>query len=343
MEMRVRMSNVETMGSVEYEAELRTPEERLEEFLHGLIEEAQQLAVEEFSTVTEATRANDKFNSSINERLKTIEGYQLIPVELSGNAVKVPDYEWRAVNDESTEEEGIAIVLKEDALRPLKDLETVQGTYAGTLGSVVQREEGVELYSILVGGIFNLAGGDAREVELGNTGISVMDVMVRARAYVNMVEDPGIVSLELEKARGKYRLADTLAREGLKDALFMKRLHNLGRALHTEDEQAFTELLNPRVFTGIGAAGAIQARQSPEHSALIASTIADTIGSQRRMQFGYKELFEGVMEIESLIAGKVSLVVMPDSEEDETEPAILVDDGDIQKLIPFESITSVKF
>lgn len=337
------MSNPELVNNAEYHIELRTPEELLEELIHDLTKEAREVALKEFTDVTEAMRVNDKLNSSINERLGAIKGRDQIIFELSGSAVKIPEYDWKSVNDPGTEEEGIAIVLRQDGLRPLKDLETVKGSFAGTIGSIVQRDESAEKYSILVGGMFNLAIADIREVELGNTGISMMDVVARPRAYVNLVDEPRIVSVELEAARQRYELEETLAKEGLKDALFMKRLHNFGRALHSEDENAFTELQNVRVFTGIGSAGAVLARRSPEHAALISTTIAKTIGPDRRMQFGFTEMFEGVMEVESVFSGAVSLVIMPEGEEDPTKPALVVDDGESQKLIPFDTITALKF
>lgn len=61
------------------------------------------------------------------------------------------------------------------------------------------------------------------------------------------------------------------------------------------------------------------------------------------MQFTYTELFEGVMEMESTTTGTISVVLMPESELDDTEPALIIDTGDTQKEVSFSAIKAVKF
>jgi hypothetical protein len=338
------MSNPEHAVPAELLEELRTPEERAELVFKELQKEAADIATKSFSDHLEATMALDSLVVSFNEKLNTIDRVSLMPFQLSGEGVSIPEYSLGAAEDEDTNSAGIAFMFtKGNTMRSLETFETVTGAFEGVAGSLYMKDDDSQDLKVRMSALFNLAGYDTHPVLIQGTDIAVASIVVRKRAVVDLSDDFTVISTELEKVRKDHDIVNRIARSGLTTSMFVRQLNKMRQALHNEDTVEFKPMDKISVFQQVGALGGEHARKSDEHRRLVTDAIMALFGESRTLKLEFTELIEGVVEVESNYEGVLTDTIFSSGKDDDVESSIVIQGRNGPKIIPFSRVTHLNF
>lgn len=329
--------------SPEYIEDLRTPAERLEEFFAQITKEGSELRTFQFDTPGDASIAADKFTANFQDKIQDLSEVHTTKIRLGGSDVRVPEYDLRSAVNPENDDKGLAILVSgENMLRPLQPFEYEEGYFSGVMTNVIEKEDN-QGYGVVSNAIFHLEKTENNPVNVVGTDLSIMDIVIRRKALVELGDDSELVSVELEALRQKYDIASKVSREGLTSTLFIKSLRNLQRAIHSEDTTQYTTLDKVKLFSHLGKLGSAYSRRGQEQSSIVSSAIVDAIGSTRRIQVEFNEMFEDTLAIPMVITGRLNMVIMPDSEEDTTKPAIVLEYDDGHKMIEFDRVLNFRY
>lgn len=329
----------------EYIADLRTPEEQMEMVLLSTQIRAKQLSARKIETAAEASELIvDFIDFTTNQLEKITSDFSHIEIAMSGEGVCVPSSEWKSL--QVGENEGLGLIFSsDDRVKALEAYETVNGYIEGVT-STLAGEEGdytVQMYLVAV-----LSDMDKRAIEYSGTGINLVEITAVKRALVELSGSAGLSVLSLERLRQKYDLQAEIARHGLTNSTFKRHLGKLEQILHTEKPDDFIYMNDITIIRRLGALGGACARRSNSSSQVVSRAILDAIGDERGIQLGYTDTLEEGISTETLRYGLILDVLMPSSQDDTTQPTLVLEpagefreDGPVS--VRFNSITSFRF
>lgn len=340
----------ETLANSEHIEEPKTPLERIEIFFLDIQRQAAELTKKRYANIFDANDDADDFVRDATEKAEDVLGVSVNQVRISGTGVRVPEFDIRGVEDSETGNHGLAVIIdQKNSLRSLDSFESITGRYRGLLANVVEEKteepakEDEKVYKILIDSIFDMDDTVTNPVNIQNTNIAIMDIIMRRRALASYTGEVYVVPVDLEKIRQSHDLAEKISQEGLVNTLFMKNLRNLNRAFFNEDDSQYVSLNKIAIVKRIGSLGEKYARNGYEQASIVSSAIKDTFGANRHIKLTYTEIFEDIIETEGSVAGTVSMVIMPESQDDETIPSLVINYGSGQKEIEFEKIKTLDF
>jgi len=338
------------LPSAEYLDELRTPAERLEMLIDDFSAEGTRLKEINIKDAAKVESISNKHMESALDRLAAIAESGAIGLRLTGEGVMIPDTKFTQISDGSGNV-GVGVLYPADKpSRVLLPDEVEVGYIEGVITSHTIKEDGT--FAIRPKLVVRLLGVDRSPITLNNSYINFIELNVARRAFVEFEGLADSVKvLELEDIRQQNSTIEDLSRKGLANTMFARQLKKIQQNLYAIDEQDTDDyvLMNRLpMLLRIGELGALHARQSIEHAAVVENAVFETLGAGRMVKITFEQVVAEGISAEATIRGNLTGVKMPQFQDDTTPATLFVEyanfEGEkISVPVPFADIKAFAF
>ena len=338
--------------SEEYKDEIRTPHERTELVVEKLIAIGTELSNNTYYDYTAAGMANIDFNNHALALLGEITELSQIEVKIRGNGVRVPDVVLTGVQDESdgVVTEGIAAVFPRDKpMRNLEDPESDMSYIQGVYSTVLDVNRDGSEFKIQPNLVMALRHQQRMNVPLQSTSINLFSVTTNMCALASLDGTATFSIPELEEVRDRNRIYENIAHFGLSHSILMKQINKLKQILHSEVDNNYSQLKKLEILQSIGRLAGHESLRSEAHADLMSELILDVIGEGRTVRITMVERLTEDIVTETRVLGIVMGITMPDSQNVNSVPSIVINEIDVHtntaegKIVNFNDIKGFEF
>lgn len=330
-------------------------EEALEDYFKTLKHIAEETKRTIYDSEQEVDAAAEHYNAVVNQGLFEHPERLKIPVRISGVGVSEPDTEAKIVTLPNGTKGVLVQFDPENGYRTVPYMDArvghLESIFVQPVGLLDEENRPNGQHVLQLRYVIRAGIPETKNITMEASHLDVSRVNVW-HAFLAVIETVDIQALALYEQRQKLLFAEQLASKGILGSNFEKYLNKISEDMSNEAPHSFTELPEVEHLKAIGRAGGRIAKKSPEHAEVIKQALLDVLPIGKHLIIGgvsqSPTVADGPIKVSGEVHGVLWDILLPSSEDDDTEPALILDekgDDNSSRLYIFgiEDINSFKY